>query len=149
MALIRWRPTARPLARFDPDFGEEMARFFDETRSRWGGEGELTAWSPSINVYEENDRIVMEAELPGMKKDQIEVSVHDHMLTVSGERKEEKEVKEDDFYRHERRYGAFSRSISLPSTVDSKKIDASYKDGVLKLTIPKAEQAKAKRVEVH
>ncbi len=149
MALIRWRPTARPLARFDPDFGEEMARFFDETRSRWGGEGELTAWSPSINVYEENDRIVMEAELPGMKKDQIEVSVQDHMLTVSGERTEEKEIKEDDYYRHERRYGAFSRSISLPSPVDSKKIDASYKDGVLKLTIPKAEEAKAKRVEVH
>lgn len=146
MALIRWRPTGGFLA--ERDFGDEMTRLFDEMRSRWEGDRGMAVWSPSMNVYEKDDQIVMEAELPGMKKEDINVSVQDNVLTVSGERKEEEEVKETDFYRHERRYGSFSRSISLPSTVDTKKINASYQGGVLKVTMPKAEEAKAKRIEV-
>ena len=118
-------------------------------RSWWDGSAELAEWSPNVNVYEKEDQIIVEAETPGMKKDDIEVSVQDHVLTLSGERKEEHETKEKNFYRHERSEGSFLRSISLPSSVEADSIEASYKNGVLSLKIPKAEEAKAKRVEIH
>lgn len=136
------------MARLERGLAQDMARIFGDMRSRWEADGEMAAWSPSMNVYEKDDQIVMEAELPGLKKEDIEVSVQDNMLRVSGKRNAEKEIKEENYYRHERRYGAFSRSVSLPSSVDSTKINANYQDGVLKVTIPKAEEAKAKRIEI-
>ena len=146
MALARWRPMGGGVER---NLMQELNRYFNDMPSLWEGAGEIGAWSPDVNVYEKEDQIVVEAEMPGMKKDDIEVSVQDHVLSLSGERKEEKETKEKHFYRRERVEGSFMRSISLPTNVDSEKIDAKYKNGVLTLTIPKAEEAKTKRVEIH
>ncbi len=144
MALTQWRPMGsfpRPEREIIPG----MDRLLDEMRSWWES-GELTAWTPYVNVYEKGDALIVEAEIPGMKKDEIEVSVQDHTLTLSGERKEVGEAKDIHFFRHERPTGSFSRTITLPSTVDADKIEAHY---VLTLTIPKTEEAKAKRIEIH
>jgi HSP20 family protein len=149
MALTRWRPTGGDVKRVERDFMHELNRYFNDMQSWWEGAGELGAWSPDVNVFEKDDQIVVEAEMPGMKKDDIDVSVQDHVLTLSGERKEETETKDKHFYRRERVEGAFMRAINLPTNVDSEKIDAKYKNGLLTLTIPKAEEAKTKRVEIH
>jgi HSP20 family protein len=142
------RPLGRTLQPFDRDLLEDMNRIVNEMRTWWEGEGEFTTWSPPVNVYGVEDRIVVEAELPGLKKDEIEVSVHEHTLTLSGEREDEK-IKEQDYFRHERASGSFLRSITLPTTVDADKIDAKYENGVLMLSIPKVEEAKAKKIAIH
>lgn len=149
MALMRRRPAEEELPRSNRDLLHEMNRMFNDMQSWWEGAVELGAWSPDVNVFEKNDQLVVEAELPGMKKEDIQVSVHNGTLTLSGERKEETETKDKHFYRRERVEGSFSRSISLPANVDSDKIDASYSDGVVTLTIPKTEEAKSKRIEIH
>jgi len=149
MSLVRWRPFGGDLKLRERDFAHDLNRYFNDMQSWWEGTGELGAWSPDVNVYDKENEIVVEAEMPGMKKEDIDVSVQDHTLTLSGERKEETETKDKHFYRRERVEGSFLRSIGLPTNVDSAKIDASYKDGVLTLTIPKAEEAKTKRVEIH
>jgi len=115
------------------------------------GEGvdDLASWSPSVDIYDKDGKLVVEAELPGIKKDDIQVNVDNGVLTIRGERKKEEEVKEDDFYRVERSYGTFVRSFSLPSDVDADKIDASYQDGMLLLTIPRSEEAKPSKIKVH
>jgi HSP20 family protein len=105
-------------------------------------------WAPAIEVFEKEDKFVVKAELPGMKEEDIDVSVVGDTLTIKGERKAESEVKEEDYYCCERSYGSFSRSIALPSSVDAKKIGASYEDGVLEVSLPKAPEVKAKKVAV-
>ena len=105
-------------------------------------------WAPAIEVFEKEDRFVVKAELPGMTEEDIDISVVDETLTIKGERKAETEVKEEDYYCCERSYGNFSRSIALPSTVDAKKIEASYEDGVLEVNIPKAAEVKPKKISV-
>ena len=149
MALERRRPMGGELMRMERDFIQDMSRYFNEMRSWWEGSGELAAWTPSINMYEKDDHIVIEAEVPGMKKEDIEVSVEDRMLTLSGHREEEKETKEKNFYRRERSEGSFSRSITLPASVDAETIEASYADGVLMLKVPKGKDVNGKRVEIH
>ena len=109
---------------------------------------EERGWAPSIDVFEKEDKFVVKAELPGMNEEDIDVSVVGDMLTIKGERKSEKEVKEEDYYCCERSYGSFLRSIALPSTVDSKKIEAIYEDGVLEVSLPKAPEVKTKKVAV-
>jgi HSP20 family protein len=127
----------------------DMNRFFNEMRSWWDSHDEMVAWSPDVNVYGKGDQIVVEAEIPGMKKNEIEVSVENHTLTLSGERKEDAEIKQRDYFRHERSGESFCRSITLPTTVDAEKIDAKYENGVLTLSIPKTQEAKAKHIEIH
>ena len=105
-------------------------------------------WTPSLDAHEDKDKYVVAVEIPGLKKEDINVSVHDGVLTVSGERKSEKDVKEGTVHRRERFYGKFTRSVSLPAAVSSDKVGAVYKDGVLTVEIPKAEEAKPKTVEV-
>jgi len=106
-------------------------------------------WLPAIEVFEKDDRFVVKAELPGMKEEDIDVSISDDTLTIKGERKSENEVKEENYYCRERSYGSFHRSIALPSNVvDGKKIEASYEDGVLEVNIPKATEAKPKKIAV-
>jgi HSP20 family protein len=105
-------------------------------------------WVPAIDVFEKEDKFVVKAELPGMKEEDIDVSVVGDTLTIRGERKTESEVNEEDYYRCERSYGSFSRSIALPSSVDARKIEADYEDGVLEVTLPKAPEVKAKKVTV-
>lgn len=105
-------------------------------------------WEPNIDVYEDKDKITVKAEVPGMKKEDIEVSVEGDMLTIAGERKEEHEENKGEAYRSERYFGRFERTISLSEAVDPGKVQANYKDGVLTITLPKSEERKAKQIEV-
>jgi HSP20 family protein len=99
-------------------------------------------------VFEKEDKFVVKAELPGMKEEDINISVVGETLNIRGERKAEKEVKEDDYYYCERSYGNFSRSLALPSNVDTKKIEANYEDGVLEISLPKTSEVKPKKISV-
>lgn len=109
---------------------------------------EKKGWIPAIDVFEKEDKFVVKAELPGMKEDDIDVSVVGDTLTIKGEKKTEAEVKEDEYYRCERSYGSFFRSVALPSHVDAKKIEASYEEGVLEITLPKVPEVQPKKVLV-
>lgn len=144
MALIRWRPERSRYSML-----EQVGRMMEDMAKDFGDEGNLGAWSPSVNIYDKDGKLVVEAELPGVNKDDIEVHVENGVLTLRGERKKEEEVKDENFYRLERSYGSFSRSFTLPSDVDADKIEASYKDGMLILKAPRTEAAKAKQVKIH
>jgi HSP20 family protein len=117
-------------------------------RDRWLPIRPLSIRMPSLDVYEEKDSVVVKAELPGMKKEDVEVNLAGETLTIKGEKKEDKEVKEDDYYRRERSYGSFLRTIALPCDVKSDEIKASFKDGVLEVRMPKTEEAKKKSIPV-
>ena len=150
MALERWRPRWgitpwRPFREM-----EEWERRFEDLLGRpmWRLPVEEIGWMPAVDVLEKDDKFVVKAELPGMKEEDINVSVVGDTLTIKGEKKTETEVKEEDYYRCERSYGSFYRSIPLPSTVDSAKIEASYEDGVLEVTLPKAPEVKPKKIAV-
>jgi len=105
-------------------------------------------WTPAVDVFEDKDKYVVKAELPGMKKEDIEVSLDGNTLTISGERKHEEEKKEGETYRSERFFGRFQRSVTLPAAVQANKIEASYKDGMLTVTLPKSEEAKPKQIQI-
>ena len=109
----------------------------------------LGTWHPVVDMYDEDDRIVIKAELPGMEKKDIAVDVKDRVLTISGERNFDNEVKEEKYYRRERAYGKFQRAFSLPADVDSDKIKADFKDGLLKVEVPKPEKQKPKEITIH
>jgi HSP20 family protein len=155
MVMERWRP-GRGLMPWRPFRElEEMERRFEDTFGRpflpavWRRIPMVEmGWAPAIEVYEKEDKFMVKAELPGMTEEDIDVSVVGDTLTIKGERKAESEVKEEDYYCCERSYGSFSRSIALPSSVDAKKIEASYEDGVLEVSLPKAPEVKAKKVAV-
>lgn len=117
--------------------------------SNFGRQTQLfSGWTPALDLYQNNDNVVAVVELPGMRKEDIEISLHDGMLTISGERKTET-AKEDKAERSERYVGTFRRSISLPTRVDANKVGATYKDGILTVTLPKAEEAKPKQIQVN
>ena len=105
-------------------------------------------WAPAIEMFEKEDKFVVKAELPGMKEEDIDISVVGDMFTIKGERKAESEVKEEDYHCCERSYGSFSRSIALPSNVDAENIEASYEDGVLEVSLPKVPEVKPKKIAV-
>jgi HSP20 family protein len=105
-------------------------------------------WTPAVDIYEDKDKYVVKAELPGMRKEDIQVSLDGNTLTISGERKHEEEKKEGETYRSERYFGRFQRSVTLPAQVQANKVEANYKDGVLSVTVPKAEEAKPKQIQV-
>jgi HSP20 family protein len=108
----------------------------------------LGSWSPVVDIYDKGGEVVIHAELPGMKKEDIDIRVENNVLTIRGKKERKEEVKEDGYFRSERAYGSFSRSFSLPTSVDVKKIAAEYKDGVLTLNLPKADEAKPRQIEV-
>jgi HSP20 family protein len=108
----------------------------------------LGNWSPVVDIYDKGGEVVIHAELPGMKKEDIDIRVENNVLTLRGKRERKEEVKEEGYFRSERAYGSFSRSFSLPTSVDVKKIVAEYKDGVLSLTLPKAEEAKPRQIDI-
>lgn len=143
--LLPWSPWSRL-----PSLREEMSRLFDSNfRSFFEGEtGLFSGWSPAVDIYQDKDNVYVKWELPGMKKEEIDITLHEGMLTVTGERKLEKEMKEGDTFRSERFFGKFHRSVNLPSAVDEKKVKAEYTNGILTVTLPKAEEAKAKHIEV-
>jgi len=144
--LIPWRPF-RELEEMERRFEDIFARPFLPTVWRRAPALEM-GWAPAIEVFEKEDKFVVKAELPGMKEENMDISVVDDTLTIKGEKKTESEVKEEDYYCCERSYGSFSRSIALPSNVDAKKIEASYEDGVLEVSLPKAPEVKPKKIAV-
>ena len=141
---------------WDPwrDFGslqERINKMFDDTiRSTGAGDEELAtgAWSPAVDIHETEDSFVVSADLPGLKKDDIQINVEDNTLTIKGEKKFEEKVPRDKYIRVERNYGTFVRSFSLPQNVDSAKIKATFKDGILDLNLPKREESKPKKIAV-
>jgi HSP20 family protein len=106
------------------------------------------AWAPAVDIFENGDDLVIRAEIPGVDKDEVDISVRNNSLTLRGERKREQEIDDDNAYRLERSYGNFVRSFSLPRTVDSSRISAKYSNGVLDIILPKAEEAKPKKIEI-
>jgi len=148
-AVTPWRPFL-DLARWERDLERTMEDFFGR-RPRWperwfGNEMEITA--PIVDLFEEKDDIVVKAELPGMDKENIEVNLTDHHLTIKGEKKKEEEIKEENYYRAERSYGAFLRTLELPKDVHADKVKANFKNGILEVRLPKTEEAKAKEIKV-
>ena len=144
-SLIRWDP-----------FGDRMSlrnaidRLFEESfvRPGWGWIAPLNAPNLAIDIYETKDEVVVKAALPGIKPEQVEVTVTGDTLTIRGEVKEESEVKEEDYIRKERRYGSFSRCVTLPDGLNADKAEATFENGVLTLKIPKSEEAKPKTIKV-
>lgn len=129
---------------------EEVNRLFSTNLSRaFGDEGIARgAWTPSVDIYENKDHIVLEAELPGMNRDEFDLTIENNVLTVRGERSLQKRSDSDTYHRVERAYGSFSRSFTLPQTVTGDGAIAEYKNGVLRVTLPKREEVKARRIEV-
>ena len=156
MAIIRWQPSQKmrqvedwhPFRGLDL-FQAEMERLFDwPFSSRRLAGMDVDAWGPSVDVLEDNDSFHVRADLPGMKKEEIQLTLDGTTLTIHGEKAQERETKNDDFYRRERYAGSFSRSLVLPSAVDAQKITATYKDGVLEVKVAKSETAKPKQIQI-
>ena len=153
MSLIRWqRPEMNVWSPFRhlSTLRDEIDRLFDSPLNALTSNSQqfLSGWLPSIDLYEERDHLMLKAELPGMKKEDIDISLHGDVLTLSGERKEEKEYEQAETYRSERFLGKFQRTFTLPVAVDASKVQASYKDGILTVQLPKSEEAKPKQIEV-
>lgn len=129
----------------DDFFGRRFRPWWPD---RWFRSDEMEIRGPVVDVFEEKDDIVIKAELPGITKDNIEVNLTDHMLTIKGEKKKEEEIKEENYYRAERAYGSFVRTLELPKDVHSDKIKASFKNGILEVRLPKTEEAKTKEIKV-
>ena len=141
------------ITRWDPFRGlsslqEQVNRLFESSLPSRGDESTLTAWAPAVDVYETENELVIKADLPEMVEKDLDVRVENNMLTIRGERKFEQKVKEDNYLRMERAYGAFSRSFSLPNTVNTEEVKAHYKDGVLTVSLPKRAEAKPKQVKI-
>ena len=152
-ALTRWEP----LSRWSPwkeleEMEKRLSTIFGRPPIPTDGEKKeaisVTEWSPLVDITEDDKEYVVKAEIPEMKKEDIKINVHDDVLTVSGDRKYEKEEKGKKFHRVERAYGSFMRSFTLPEDADGSKVSAEYKDGMLKVHLPKCEQAKKKAIEV-
>lgn len=143
------------IVRYDPfrdlrTLQEEVNRLFSTNLTRsFGDEGiGRGAWAPSVDIYENKDQIVLEAELPGMKQEDFDLSIENNVITLRGERRFEKTDESDNYHRVERSYGAFTRSFTLPQTVAADEARAEYSNGVLRVTLPKREETKARRIEV-
>jgi HSP20 family protein len=129
---------------------DELDRFFEVSLgdlSRTSSQL-LGVWNPAVDLYEDKNNVVVKAELPGLKREDIEVSLHDGALSISGERKGGEKVENAEARRTERFVGRFQRTVSLPASVKADKVDAQYKDGVLTVTLPKAEEAKPRHIEI-
>src|SRR4051812_46493774 len=124
-------------------FTGSMPRAFDDEGIARG------AWSPSVDIYENKEQIVLEAELPGMKREDFDLSVENNVITLRGQRLFEKQDESDNYHRVERAYGSFTRSFTLPNTVTAEGANAEYKNGVLRVTLPKREETKARRIEIN
>jgi len=153
MTLTRWtRPevsTWTPLLHLNT-LRDEIDRLFETPLMEFNRTAQqfLSGWLPAVDLYEDKDSVVVRAELPGMKKEDIEISLHDGVLTLSGERKAEEKYKGATACRSERFVGRFQRTLTLPTAVNGDKVSATYSDGILTVTLPKAEEAKPKHIPV-
>ena len=142
--LVRWDPF-RDLVDMDRLMDRVLRGGDVRRRSQALEQGVKT---PALDVYDKKDKIVVKAELPGMDPKDIEITLHDNVLTMRGERKQEKEQKEENYHRVERSYGSFVRSFRLPADVESEKVDAAYKDGILTVKLKKSAKGAAKKIEI-
>jgi HSP20 family protein len=126
---------------------DEINRLFDTPASN-GGSDVFNTWAPALDVYEDKESLIVTAELPGMKKEDIDISLHDNTISISGERRNEKKYEGAQTSREERIYGRFTRSFKLPKIVNGNQVKAAYKDGVLTITLPKSEEAKPRQIEI-
>jgi HSP20 family protein len=126
-----------------------MNRLFEDASRSGGNEPTITAaWSPAVDIHETEAEIVVKAEVPGVERDDIQLNLENNVLTLKGERKFEKDTKEENYHRIERSYGSFSRAFSIPATVDEGEINADYKEGVLTIRLPKTQKAKPKQISI-
>jgi HSP20 family protein len=146
MALVRWEPFRELTA-----LQNEMGRWMNQLAGGIGttvGNGQTSTWLPAVDVWETDRELILSFDLPGIPEEKIAVELEDNVLTVSGERERTKEGSDDRFYRFERRFGQFSRSVTLPTGVKEGDIKANYKDGVLEIRVPKPEEQKPKRIQI-
>ncbi len=150
--LTRWQPITeveRWLDRMDRLFDRMLDRFFrDWEREFWGLEPRWTTWAPAMDIAETADAYIVRAEVPGVKPEDLEVTVQDNLLTIRGKRERSTEQKGETYHLVERAYGEFTRSLLLPADVKTEAIEASYKNGVLEVRLPKSEESKPRRIEV-
>jgi HSP20 family protein len=144
MALVRFEPF-RELAALQNEMGRWMSTLAGAATP---GNGQSSTWLPAVDVWESDDELVLSFDLPGIPEEKIAVELDDNVLTVSGERERTQEHSSERFYRFERRFGTFSRSVTLPAGVSESDIAANYKDGVLEVRVPKPEEQKPKRIRV-
>ena len=147
MNLVRWNPLGEMTG-----IQNRLNRMFNVPywpQGQMSDETGMGMWNPAVDLYEKDDHFVIKAELPGVDKKDIAIDLKDRVLTLSGERSYENEVKEENYYRRERSYGKFQRAFTLPADVDSDKIKAEFKDGLLQIEVPKPEQQKPKQVTIH
>ncbi len=141
-----------PIKGFDP-FGKSFDRLFEESvralSPNTSRDSEQEAWSPKVDIYEDDDRYILKADLPGLNKEDIQVDLNDNTLRISGEKKNVEKTSKDNYVRLERKYGKFVRSFTVSDNIDTQNIKANYKDGVLEVTLPKKEEAKPKQLKVH
>jgi len=149
--LTRWQ---RPELAW-PNFGrltslrDEIDRLFESPLAELARSSQLlSGWTPALDIFEDKDNVIVKAELPGMKREEIQVSLHDGSLSISGERKSESKHEDAEVYRAERFVGRFQRTVSLPTPVAADKVKAQYKDGIRTVTLPKTEEAKPRQIEV-
>ena len=149
MALIKWGEDLWNPVHDLADFEREMTKWIGHRPfAAWPAPANGGQWIPEVDILDDKDRILVRADLPGMKQEEITVEVSDGVLTIKGERKRESETKEGKTYRVERSYGSFLRSFTLPAGVDAARVNAAYKNGVLEVTLPKLAEAKAKQIKV-
>jgi HSP20 family protein len=149
MALVRW-DSSRELSSLQSEMNRLFQSFFDTPASggTGGNGGTLRRWHPAMDLVETEDHFVLRADLPGVAEDAVKVELEDNVLTISGERRTEQEVKNGGFYRLERATGVFARSLTLPEGVDADAVQASFDKGVLEVRIPKPEERKPRRVNI-
>jgi len=152
-SLTRWQ---RPELSTWPGFGrltdlrDDIDRLFESPLAEWARSSNvLSGWTPALDLFEDKDNLFVKVELPGMKREEIEVSLHEGSLSISGERKSEQKHEDGDVYRAERFFGRFQRTVMLPTPVAADKVKAQYKDGILSITLPKTEEAKPKHIDVN
>jgi len=132
------------------DLRDEIDRLFESPLSEMARTSQLlSGWTPALDLYEDKDNLFVKVELPGMKREEIDVSLHDGSLSISGERKSEQKHEDADVYRAERFFGRFQRTVTLPTPVAADKVKAQYKDGILTITLPKTEEAKPKHIDIN
>jgi HSP20 family protein len=148
MAVVKWDPFRDLLS-----IQDRMNRLFEQTLSRSRAEEGMapSTWTPAVDIYETPEAIMLQADLPGLRREDIDIQIQDNTLALRGERRFAKDVREENYLRIERAYGAFQRSFTLPATIQQENIRAVFRDGILELTLPKAEEAKPKKIaiEVH
>ncbi len=145
MAIIRWDPFRDLIT-----LRERMNRLFEEAYSSKVDENDLmgSSWSPSVDIYETENELVLTAEMPGLNEKDIAIQIEDNTLTLKGERQLSKEAKEENYHRIERAYGSFCRSFSLPGHIDQEKIKAEHENGILKVIMPKKKELKPKKIKI-